>query len=287
MRERKIHLNEFYFDNINTEYKAYFLGFLWADGCNILHRNRISVVIHFKDYELLRKLNDLIYDSDAIKIQRRNGYSGHFIKGKFCRNTGNSIRLDINSKYMSSKLNSYGMIPRKSSVVEFPPEDVLPRDLQRHFIRGYFDGDGSIIKYKKIGKGYSIKIASSHAFCVELKSVVLNKTALNFYLYNYKDKYSTLGLGGTYNSKIFCDWIYSDSNIYMDRKYKKYLEVVKYASQLQRAKLKYIYLNKKNKKWIADVYLGGGKTIRLGDSFPSEMVAYKKQQEYIKSITTL
>src|ERR1035437_4280784 len=136
---RKFKLKENFFDEIDTQEKAYFLGFLYADGCNILHRNRVSIVLHEKDYELLKMLNDLLLDGNDIKIEKRKNIEGHYINGKLCRNNGNSIRLDINSKYMSQKLNSIGMIPMKSSVVLFPT--CVPFHLMNHFIRGYFDGD--------------------------------------------------------------------------------------------------------------------------------------------------
>lgn len=281
--KRKIKLNEHYFDIIDSEEKAYFLGFLWADGCNILHRNRITISLHEKDYDILKKLNDLVFENNTITIRKKENIRGHYINNKFCKNTGDIVSFSIYSKYMSNLLNSYGLIPRKSSIVEFPKESIIPLNLQKHFIRGYFDGDGSIIKHNTKNRGYSIKIASSEIFCQKLKDIIFLHTNLFFYNYNVNDKYSTIQLGGTYNSMIFCKWLYENSNIYMNRKYQKYKDVLVASKKIQKAKYKYIYFDKKNNSWIADVYLGNKKTIRLGNKFPTELSAYEYQQNYINS----
>lgn len=281
---RKFKLKENFFDEIDTQEKAYFLGFLYADGCNILHRNRISIVLHEKDYELLKKLNDLLLDGNDIKIERRKNIGGHYIKGKFCRNSGNSIRLDINSKYMSRKLNSMGMIPRKSSIVLFPT--CVPFHLMTHFIRGYFDGDGSLMT-NRCRDGFRIKIASSKYFCESMKQIIMQRIGLKFNLYNEKDTYSIIVLSGTYNAKLFCDWIYMDSSIHMKRKYEKYLLLCERVKSLHKAKYKYVYLNKRFNTWIADVYLGNKKCKRLGDRFPTEQAAYKFQQKWLLNCSSL
>lgn len=79
------------------------------------------------------------------------------------------------------------------------------------------------------------------------------------------------------------DWVYKDSRIYMKRKYSLYKELVDRANNTQKAKYKYVYRNSRNNMWIADVYLGNKKTLRLGENFPSEEFAYNFQQNWIKS----
>jgi hypothetical protein len=278
MGVRKFNLEENFFDIIDTQEKAYFLGFLYADGCNLLHRNRISIGLHEKDYELLKRLNDLILSGNDIKIVKQKNVKGHYINDKFCRNSGNSIYLHINSKYMSQKLNSLGMIPRKSSIVLFPT--CVPSYLMNHFIRGYFDGDGSLITNKR-QNGFSIKIASSKCFCESMLNVIREHTGVKFGLYNEKDTYSVIILGGIYSSKLFCDWIYKNSSIHMKRKYEKYLMLCERIKTLHKAKYKYVYFNKRFNTWIADVYLGNKKSKRLGDRFPTEQAAYVFQQKWL------
>ena len=53
----------------------------------------------------------------------------------------------IGNKHMRDSLISKGCVPNKSLILKFPSEEILPKELQRHFIRGYFDGDGTIGLY--------------------------------------------------------------------------------------------------------------------------------------------
>jgi hypothetical protein len=279
---RKHKLNENFFDEIDSEEKAYFLGFLYADGCNLLHRNRISLSIHEKDYEILKKLNDLIYEKNTIKITKNDiNKITHFINGKSVRFTGNTASLIINSKHISSLLNNIGMTPKKSLTLKFP--EWLNPMLYNHFIRGYFDGDGSIMKMTNKNISFRVKIASSEFFCRTLKDIIQSNLNIKIGGEFIQNKMSTIKTSGIYSTKILCDWLYKDSKIHMNRKYKLYQQLLSRAEKLHRAKYKYIYNNKKNGMWIADVYLGNKKSIRLGDSFPTEIDAYNTQQKYIKS----
>lgn len=42
---RKYDINQYYFDKIDCEEKAYFLGFLYADGCNHINNTKISMFL--------------------------------------------------------------------------------------------------------------------------------------------------------------------------------------------------------------------------------------------------
>lgn len=275
---RTYQLNESFFDIIDSEEKAYFLGFLFADGCNVLHRNRISIGLNEKDYTLLKRLNDLLFKENCIKINKQ--LSSHKIGERLCKSSGRSITLHINSKHISSVLNEIGMIPRKSSVVSFPT--CIPDKLLRHFVRGYFDGDGSLIKYKS-KRGFSIKIASSKSFCAQLKQIVIQHVGVNGILCDESNAYSCFVISGMYNSKMFCDWIYSGATIKLERKFCRYIELCDRVKILHKAKYKYIYPNKKCGTWIADVYLGNKKVKRLGDRFTTEQAAYEFQQNWINA----
>ena len=174
------------------------------------------------------------------------------------------------------------MIPRKSLVVKFPHESILPKNLLHHFIRGYFDGDGSIVNSSGKRNRIYIKIASSKRFCDELKTIINKEINIPSSVYTESSGFSVLSIGGMYSSKIFGDWIYNGATIFMARKYERYLALCNKVKELHKAKYKYIYPNKKNGKWISDIYLGNRKTIRLGNKFPTELEAYRFQQNWIK-----
>ena len=123
--------NEAFFDIIDNESKAYWLGFVAADGYVYNQPG--------KGYCLLIKLNPVD--------------TGHLAKFKHDIDTDAPIadyshyvppfhRISVSSKQLVTGLVSHGIIQAKSTVLEFPT--TVPTELLRHFIRGYFDGDGSV-----------------------------------------------------------------------------------------------------------------------------------------------
>ena len=122
---KKYEYNKNVFKNINTEEEAYWLGFILADGCNIGNKN---LRVNIKDKGHLEKLSKLIYiDEKPISITD-HGF-------------GPIYYFSCTKKEIINNLNNYGVVPRKSKIAKFP---IIKEHLYRHFIRGLFDGDGSI-----------------------------------------------------------------------------------------------------------------------------------------------
>jgi hypothetical protein len=138
-RIRKHNCNEDYFEKIDSNEKAYWLGLLFADGYvrkrkqfNGKHKQGGIVGISLKngDEYLLEKL---IMDLDSTyKLTKQ-------IKDGFL-----SYKLEINSSKMANDLIKLGCVPNKSLIL-LPPN--LTDEFVSHFIRGYFDGDGSVGRY--------------------------------------------------------------------------------------------------------------------------------------------
>jgi hypothetical protein len=138
-RIRKHKCNENYFEKIDTKERAYWLGLLFADGyvrkrkqCNGKHKQGGTMGISLKngDEYLLKKL---IVDLESTYELTKQ------IKGDFL-----SYKLEVNSSKMVDDLINLGCVPNKSLILT-PPN--LKNKFVSHFIRGYFDGDGSIGKY--------------------------------------------------------------------------------------------------------------------------------------------
>ena len=95
----------------------------------------------------------------------------------------------------------------------------------RHFIRGYFDGDGSIT----VGpKDFNFKICGTSEFLTTLISIMNENLDFEYKqkLYKrHKDSKNTYGIsfGGKYKSFAFINWLYKDSTVFLERKYEKYL----------------------------------------------------------------
>jgi len=219
---RKYDLNEHYFDEILNEDQAYFLGFLYSDGCNHLKVGKVSLCLQEDDKEILSKLSYYLYNAEFLS----------FIKGR--NGSKNQYGLKICSKHICNKLNELGCTPKKSLNLKFPLW--MHDNLKKHFIRGYFDGDGSISsstrKYKNLdttGIDFKWSIVSTDSFCSDLINFINSEIDIHFST-KLTCKESNLITTTVYthgNKQILklMEWLYQDSNIYLARKHNKYLEL--------------------------------------------------------------
>lgn len=215
---RKYKLNENYFENINCEEKAYFLGFLYADGNNFTKKSTISICLQDRDADILKKFKHSISsDAPICKIFR----------SKKNKNWQDVQKIVINCNKMSNDLNNLGCFNKKSFTINFPNKQQVPEYLICPFIRGYFDGDGSI-SISKTGRP-NLNIVSTVMFIEEMSKILKNKLDINGFI--YQDK-RTIGkttrqfyITKKEDMKKFLEWIYKDATIYLDRKHQKYMEV--------------------------------------------------------------
>lgn len=196
-----------YFNKIDTQNKAYFLGLLYADGNVSSQKNCFSLGLSGKDAFILKKLKKEIKTKKNI----------HVIKSKN-KNHQNHYRLDINSLQIKNDLIKLGCIPVKSKILEFPSSYMVPDEFISHFIRGYFDGDGSISavgKYKII----TCTIASSIPFIQRLYEKLLENN-IKFNIYKHHCSKCVFVLKSCKKSEClkFYKFIYSDANFFFPRK---------------------------------------------------------------------
>lgn len=213
-RNRKYYFDLDYFSQIDTEDKAYFLGLLYADGYVRTTRGGIVVLqLQEKDTETLESMRGAVgYTGDFKIIQKRKPHHQ------------NKIRLELQSHKMAMDLTKWGCFNKKSLTLKFP--DFLSGELLRHFIRGYFDGDGGITVPTKEFKILS-SFTSSPFFINTLKEVLTNIFGFNFYIQSYKySPAKSLRLGGTRQNIIFLDWLYKNCSVKMERKYNKFINFI-------------------------------------------------------------
>lgn len=204
MYKRKYSVNEKLMDNIDTEEKAYWLGFFYADAYNKEKTGQIIIELQERDRLHLSKCANFFGNPRQPFVQLKN-------KGKYI-----AYRLELNSKYLSKNLKSKGCHGAKSFNITFP--EWLNINLIHHFIRGYFDGDGCIyIHQDQLG----IEIVSTKEILDSIQNI-LKPLGVNSHI-SHPKKYTNntyrLDFGGSRQSKIFCDWIYQNATIYLDRKY--------------------------------------------------------------------
>lgn len=214
-KTRKYTLNENYFDTIDTEDKAYFLGLLYADGCN--KNTRVTITLQEKDKNILDVFNKFLNHNKPLYIEKKSEQNP---------NWQDAYMLTISSKHLSDKLMELGCTNKKSLILKFPTEKQVPKNLWKHFIRGYFDGDGSINFNSKTNYP-SCNICSTNNFCLSiqefLKEINIESSIIKHTNNNGQPTRYLLIKGGQHQILKFLDFIYQDSTVYINRKYEKYI----------------------------------------------------------------
>lgn len=216
---RKYRINENFFDKIDNQDKAYILGFLYADGCNYKPKQTVSMSLQEEDFDILEKIRVCMGNEHPLE------YIDYSNKHDFGYTYKNQYRMLIFSKHMCDSLDNIGMTPNKSLTLEFPRID---KELYRHFIRGYFDGDGSVYQsfVNENNKPVTLTITSTLLFLEKIKQIISDELGIYAGIYdasNHNGITKVLSMS-TEASNIFLDWLYLDANLYMQRKYDRYIK---------------------------------------------------------------
>lgn len=260
-RPRKYKLNEHYFDLIDTPEKAYWLGFIYADGYIDSERSCVKLETSANDIIVVKRLRRAV-GSDA-KIEFRTDKRGI-----------ESCCLRLYSSHMIKSLESLGCIQNKSAVIRFPTDDIVPANLKWHFIRGYLDGDGSIWSYQD--RVYHVTICGNEHFCNELMQFC-NEHGIGGYVRRaHKNDvwYRQYEIGGNLQVQRFLDMVYADSGKYLERKHARYIKLKQINLHNYGRKLPVIR-NKSEKTQITKVREDSNHTIST-ETVASEMT-YKAQ----------
>lgn len=206
-----------YFDKIDNEHKAYWLGFLYADG-SIVESKRNGIV-----KTLCFKLELKADDESHIEKFNNDINSNYPIKQRLANGKYPSSSVAISNKEFCDILIRQGCTLRKSLTLTFPNENIIPKHLIHHFIRGYFDGDGSI-SVGKTRSRYTINFVGTMNFLDDLQNIVHQETGLPLTNINnggcgqaYK-----IYWGSIPNVKIWYEYLYKDTTVYLDRKYERF-----------------------------------------------------------------
>ena len=208
--------NELYFYQIDSAEKAYWLGFLYADGCVHSTGNEISLNITDEDH--------------VIKFKEAIGAINHKITTTFDKRFENAkplYQFTIKDKQLYSDLIKWGCIPQKTLLINKIPN--IPRDFISHFIRGYFDGDGSL-HWLQDTNNYRISFTSgSKDFLEEIKKE-FGITNLSIGHSKNSNTYQ-LQISGRKQVEKILKYLYKDSTekTRLERKYKTYLNCLEWA----------------------------------------------------------
>ena len=216
--------NDLFFDKIDSEKKAYWLGYLFADGYNNQKENSVSFSQSEPQEEMVYRFKEDLEATQTISIdkQRTNIIHGKEITSKPAH------RIKIISKQLSDDLAKHGCIQGKTFTIAFPNID---DQFKSHFIRGYFDGDGSVTNVKNTtGTKAQFNIIGTLDLLLGIQEELVKKAGLNAIKISPARKDSQvyqLVYGGIENVKKFHSYLYSDSEIYLPKKKNIFESVLK------------------------------------------------------------
>ena len=186
-------VNEHYFDKIDSENRAYTLGWFYTDGC-VDNIGKMRITLQEEDKEILEWITKDMEYTGPLSYQKT-------------RNTSKpQWTLCINRKILADQLINKGCVPNKSLILTTPSYDIVPRDLYCHFMRGVFEGDGSISK-----KGGHVSITGSYSFTHSLPSILPCKITGLYKRYKDREDNKTawqLFIGKREECRDFLNWIY-------------------------------------------------------------------------------
>lgn len=214
-----------YFDEIDSEDKSYFLGFIYADGN--FSRNSLKIFISEQDVDVLEKFKYCLKSNHDIKRKKGSGYTSS-------DKLSSMVELMVSHRTFPKILAKHGIVENKTHHIKSIP-NTIPKELIRHFIRGYMDGDGSFSKYV-CSDGYtrySVDVIGTELFLKDwiryFDSIDCDFSFCEKFSIRWKERENNtrgLRMSGKENVINFLNWLYDDATVVMDRKYKKYKQIV-------------------------------------------------------------
>lgn len=220
---RKYVAKDIYFDIIDTELKAYLLGFLYADGY-ISSDGRIGILLNRKDEEIVKLIRDTISPNSVINYTNYQNIK-----------RSPQVKLRFRSKHIYKRLKDLGFtIDKTHTNCEILSN--IPEQYKRHFIRGYCDGDGSV-RYdlcldKRRNKSYTklgIVFCNGTPKILEEIRDYLNIPAI---LRKHKSWY-TLEYYNKETVNSICKYLYEDCTYFLKRKYNNAMSIIKYCNNTE------------------------------------------------------
>lgn len=244
---RRSDLNENFFDVIDSEVKAYWLGYLAADGTIRVRESGIDKdgkkrnrgnSIHLKlstmDETHLIKFRDVVCPNSVLK------YATSVVttrKGNI--STSYNVTLNLYSNHIVSQIIDKGVGPRKTFTVGKPN---IEEKYIRHYLRGLFDGDGTVSIHHSRSMRYSIASASEKMY--EFLYEHLKSLGIDVKRYGIN-----CVIGKRDDTMRFHDYIYKDATVWLERKRDKVNSVFDRLNEIKKWEEKYNFPYSENNRW--------------------------------------
>lgn len=209
----KMHpFNEKYFEKIDSEEKAYFLGLLYSNGNLSTSQYLATISLQSRDVDILKGFSRAIESTRPISVYAKKNPKHQPL-----------ARLVMRSKQNWDNLFALGCVPAKSLILRFPAEEQVPRNLIRHFVRGYFCGNGSLSLAvdKKGVYVLNSSVVSTESFCRSLKNIIAEELNIHAGIRN-NGVTTVLAINGACVARTFLNWIYAGTDLCIKRKFDKF-----------------------------------------------------------------
>lgn len=208
----KFIFNEKIFDDINTKEKAYWIGFLYADGYIVKQSCSFGLGLKESDKEHLENFLKFLQIQNDFNNVLHYDLKTH------------SYKIIIGRKHTYEALKNLGFTNTKSYDTNTKVWDNIPQDYKKDFILGIWDGDGSF-GFSKSNRQLSSLISNNDNLIYKISEYINNHLGENFSKVKAKtpgDNYCRIRFSDN-KAKIFGDWVYKDCvNCFLPRKYQKY-----------------------------------------------------------------
>ena len=199
------HINHGYFSHITTREQAYWLGWLWSDGCvrKIGNSCEIRFSLQKRDECVLQRFRSAVGAGYPLRVDRE------------------AVMICLNSPQMFSDLQRYGVIPHKSALATYPN---IGCEFTSDFVRGVFDGDGCI----SIAKQKVVTIIGTEPFCCWLQATTQREIGIRSAVYHKKNTTFRWVIGAREMISLFARWMYRANEdgslpVLLERKYTRFL----------------------------------------------------------------
>ena len=218
-----------FFSEFKTELQAYLFGLLASDGCIVEKQYAIQLKVNPIDQELFEYFKII---SPNVYIHEYKGYTSIAkVRGKQVTNKS-SIQMTIHSKLMHKQLIEHGLVSRKTyEQLSIPKE--MPENLIKHFLRGYFDGDGCLtwhasppnVKNREVNwrirGAFNIDAKTNNLLLEFQKYLAIHDIKVNLNYIKRDDMYRLCTSSRKEITKMF-HLLYDNSNFYLSRKFNKF-----------------------------------------------------------------
>lgn len=251
--------NRDFFEEINTEEKAYWLGFILADGNISSSTNIIHITLAGKDREHLIKFCD-IFKKKLTEFE----HSGFPHEGVIKTKVLYTSRCTICSRKMWNDLYDKGIDPNKTFKDNTKSFSRIPNSLLNHFVRGFFDGDGSICKRSKndIYDVYQFHIVGTEKILNLVSDILAENCEIKKIRVFPDGSIYRMYCAGNYQLMVIRDWLYKNSHIYLERK-KEIFDRIKGGRKKSTSIYTGVSFISKEKKWQSVIVINK-KAIFLG-----------------------